>query len=89
MTAAAESFADRVRYWLQSVGYSRAIWLGLVGSIILTITSHSVGAVRSRGGIMQVIGLSSFTFGHAAGMVTVVMWFALAGMVLSLSLIHI
>ncbi len=83
MTAAAEGFADKARSWLQSVSYSRAVWMGLIGSIVLTITSHSVGAVRSRGGIMQVIGLSSFTFGHAAGMVTVVMWFALAAMVLS------
>ncbi|WP_296213565.1 alpha-(1-_6)-mannopyranosyltransferase A [uncultured Corynebacterium sp.] len=80
---AAEGFLDKARTWLQSISYSRAVWMGLVGSIVLTITSHSVGAVRARGGIMQVIGLSSFTFGHAAGMVTVVMWCALLAMVLS------
>lgn len=80
---AGEAFLKKARTRLQSTSYSRAIWMGLIGSIVLTITSHSVGAVRARGGIMQVIGLSSFTFGHAAGMMTVVMWFALLAMVLS------
>ena len=80
---AGEAFLKKARTRLQSTSNSRAIWMGLIGSIVLTITSHSVGAVRARGGIMQVIGLSSFTFGHAAGMMTVVMWFALLAMVLS------
>ena len=54
---AAEGFLDKARTWLQSISYSRAVWMGLVGSIVLTITSHSVGAVRARGGIMQVLSL--------------------------------
>ncbi|MGJ4167255.1 alpha-(1-_6)-mannopyranosyltransferase A [Corynebacterium macclintockiae] len=80
---AAEGFLNKARSRLQAISYSRAVWLGLIGSVLLTLTSHCVGAVRSRGGIMQELGLSSFTFGHAAGMLTVVMWLALLAMILS------
>ncbi|HIW96649.1 MAG TPA: alpha-(1-_6)-mannopyranosyltransferase A [Candidatus Corynebacterium gallistercoris] len=57
--------------------------IGAVGSIIIALTSHAVGAVRSRGGIMQELGLTSLTFGHSQGMLMVVLWLGIGALIIS------
>ncbi|MGV0868379.1 alpha-(1-_6)-mannopyranosyltransferase A [Corynebacterium kalidii] len=61
----------------------RAVLLGLVGSVLLALCSHSVGATRNRGGILQALGWSNLGFGHLYGIVVVVMWVAILLMILS------
>lgn len=69
--------------WLRSRTWEQAWRMGLVGSILLTLCSFAVGATRHRGGVMQVLGLSSLTFGHMSGIFAVLLWIALALLVLS------
>jgi alpha-1,6-mannosyltransferase len=61
----------------------QAVLLGLVGSVLLALCSHSVGATRNRGGILQSLGWSNLGFGHLYGIVVVVMWVAILLMILS------
>ncbi|MDC7103690.1 alpha-(1-_6)-mannopyranosyltransferase A [Corynebacterium falsenii] len=68
---------------LRGATYRSGIIIGLVGSIIIMLCSHAVGAIRARGGIMQGLGLTSLTFGHAAGMLLTVMWVGVAGLLVS------
>ena len=74
--------------WLRAHSMSSAIRMGLIGSVVLTLCSYTVGATRERGGIMQALGLDWLTFGHMAGIFSVVLWVGIALLVL-LSLIHI
>lgn len=73
----------RIEIFLRTGSYRTAVLIGLVGSIIITLTSHAVGAVRSRGGIMQELGLTSLTFGHSQGMLMVILWFGIGGLIIS------
>ncbi|QFQ02134.1 hypothetical protein CUROG_03775 [Corynebacterium urogenitale] len=68
---------------LRRVTWKQALIMGLVGSILLALTSHTSGATRVRGGIMHVLGLTSFTFGHLMGILVVVMWVGVVLMILS------
>ena len=68
---------------LRRVTWKQALIMGLIGSIILTLTSHTSGATRARGGIMHVLGLTSLTFGHLMGILVVFMWIGVVLMILS------
>lgn len=70
-------------YKLRRITWHQAYLFGLVGSIIIAITSHMCGATRARGGIMQVLGLSSMTFGHMTGIMVVIMWIGVLLLMLS------
>ena len=61
----------------------RAILLGVIGSVLLAVCSHSVGATRNRGGVLQELGWSNLGFGHLYGIVVVFMWVAILLMILS------
>ncbi|MEJ6548696.1 alpha-(1-_6)-mannopyranosyltransferase A [Corynebacterium sp. USCH3] len=61
----------------------RAVLLGLLGSVLLALCSHSVGATRNRGGVLQALGWSNLGFGHLYGIIVVVMWIAILLMILS------
>ena len=50
------------------------IYLGFVGSILLTLASFGGGATRNRGGLLDAFGLSFLSFGHGAGFSNVTFW---------------
>lgn len=60
-----------------------AVILGVVGSVLLALCSHSVGATRNRGGLLQELGWSNLGFGHLYGIVVVFMWVAILLMITS------
>ncbi|MDN6387759.1 MAG: polyprenol phosphomannose-dependent alpha 1,6 mannosyltransferase MptB, partial [Corynebacterium sp.] len=60
-----------------------AVILGAVGSVLLALCSHSVGATRNRGGLLQELGWSNLGFGHLYGIVVVFMWVAILLMITS------
>ena len=62
--------ADKLRH----ASYATAVKVGLIGSIIMVICSHTVGAIRARGGIMQAMGLDALTFGHLSGIFVILLW---------------
>ncbi|WP_133258575.1 alpha-(1-_6)-mannopyranosyltransferase A [Corynebacterium heidelbergense] len=68
---------------LRAMSWRRAWWFGFLGSVVLTLCSHCVGATRARGGVMQWLGLSALTFGHAAGLLIAVMWLAIGSILIS------
>ncbi len=72
-----------VAQWLKTRTMQHAIVLGWVGSIVIALCSHAVGATRNRGGFLQALGLRSFTFGHLNGMLAVVLWFGIVALILS------
>lgn len=65
---------NRLSEKLRRASYARAVTIGLIGSIIVTICSHTVGAIRARGGIMQALGLDALTFGHFSGIFVILLW---------------
>ncbi|OFO16279.1 alpha 1,6 mannopyranosyltransferase [Corynebacterium sp. HMSC22B11] len=73
--------------WLRAHSMSSAIRMGLIGSVVLTLCSYTVGATRERGGIMQALGLDWLTFGHMAGIFSVVLWVGIALLVLSWAIV--
>lgn len=77
--ATGHAVAARVR------GMSRrtAIILGAVGSLVMALTSHAVGATRTRGGVLQSLGLANLGFGHVAGILVVVLWLGVLALVVS------
>lgn len=68
---------------IRNISYRHAVIIGLVGSIVVALCSYAVGATRERGGIMQLLGLSSLTFGHMQGMLTVVLWIGIGLLLIS------
>ncbi|MBC2680928.1 alpha-(1-_6)-mannopyranosyltransferase A [Corynebacterium anserum] len=74
---------NRWTYKLRRITWQQAYVCGLVGSIIIAITSHMCGATRTRGGIMQALGLTSLTFGHMTGIMVVIMWIGVLLLMLS------
>lgn len=68
---------------LRAITWQQAFILGLIGSIILTLTSHTAGATRARGGVLHVLNLTSLTFGHLTGIMVVIMWIGVGCMLLS------
>lgn len=69
--------------WLRDMPRRRAVLLGLVGSVLLALVSHPVGATRNRGGVLQELGLSFLSFGHMYGIIVVFMWVAIVMMIVS------
>ncbi|KGM19200.1 MULTISPECIES: alpha-(1-_6)-mannopyranosyltransferase A [Corynebacterium] len=65
---------NRLAEKLRLASYSTAVKVGLIGSIIVTLCSHTVGAIRARGGIMQALGLDALTFGHLSGIFVILLW---------------
>lgn len=53
------------------------LWLGLAATVLLTLSSFGAGAARNRGGILEALGWSFLSFGHARGIASVVYWVAL------------
>lgn len=68
---------------LRRITWRQAWVLGLVSTCALALSSHCVGAVRARGGLMQSLGLTALTFGHMAGVLTLVMWASVVGLIVS------
>lgn len=68
---------------LRDMPRRQAVLLGLAGSVLLALCSHSVGATRNRGGILQALGWANLGFGHLYGIVVVFMWVAVLLMILS------
>uniref|UniRef100_UPI0025D9C4D3 polyprenol phosphomannose-dependent alpha 1,6 mannosyltransferase MptB n=1 Tax=uncultured Corynebacterium sp. TaxID=159447 RepID=UPI0025D9C4D3 len=60
-----------------------AVVLGAAGSLIMAGTSHAVGATRTRGGVLQSLGLTNLGFGHLAGILVVVLWLGVLALVVS------
>lgn len=62
-----------------------ALRLGLVGSALLAIGSFGAGATRNRGGMLDHLGLEFLAYGHARGLLNVVLvaglFFLVAGWV--------
>src|SRR5699024_8918750 len=73
--------------WLRAQSMGSAIRMGLIGSVILTLCSYTVGATRERGGIVQALGLDWLAFGHMAGIFSVVFWVGIALLVLSWAIV--
>ncbi len=74
---------NRLGVRLRDIPRRTAIIIGLVGSLLMALCSHSVGSTRYRGGLLQEIGLANFTFGHLYGIVMVVMWIAIVMLIAS------
>ncbi|MBF4553821.1 alpha-(1-_6)-mannopyranosyltransferase A [Corynebacterium suicordis] len=68
---------------LRALTWRHAIILGLIGSIILALSSHAAGAVRARGGVLHIMNLTSLTFGHFTGIMVVIMWIGVGLLLLS------
>ena len=68
---------------LRRITWQQAMIIGLVGSIILALSSHAAGAVRARGGVLHVLNLTSLTFGHFTGILVVIMWIGVVLLLLS------
>lgn len=68
---------------LRDMPRRQAVILGLIGSVLLAVCSHSVGATRNRGGLLQALGWSNLGFGHMYGIIVVVMWVAIGLMIAS------
>lgn len=73
------SVTSRVR----NMSRRTAIILGAVGSLVMALTSHAVGATRTRGGVLQSLGLTNLSFGHLAGILVVVLWLGVLALVVS------
>ncbi|KAB1502488.1 alpha-(1-_6)-mannopyranosyltransferase A [Corynebacterium sp. 320] len=82
-TSFTRALLDHWAHRFRAISYDSAITIGLVGSIIIALCSHAVGAPRIRGGIMHLLGLTSFTSGHMQGILTVVFWIAIALLIVS------
>lgn len=65
---------NRLADKLRLASYATAVKIGLIGSIIMAVCSHAVGAIRARGGIMQALGLDVLTFGHLSGVFVILLW---------------
>lgn len=59
---------------LRNLSRRHALLLGLVGTLVMAVTSHAVGAIRARGGILQSFNVTNLGFGHVAGILVVVLW---------------
>lgn len=68
---------------LRRITWRQALIIGLIGSLILALTSHAAGAVRARGGVLHVLNLTNLTFGHMTGIMIVIMWVGMALLLLS------
>lgn len=68
----------RLRTWLTTMDYRTAVKFGLVATVLLSLVSYAVGATRTRGGIVQELGLQAITFGHFNGLIIPFLWIALA-----------
>ncbi|WP_066589015.1 MULTISPECIES: alpha-(1-_6)-mannopyranosyltransferase A [Corynebacterium] len=72
---------------LRDLPRGRAVLLGALGATVMAVTSHAVGATRTRGGLLQEIGLTNLGFGHAAGILVVVMWLGVLAYIASWAVI--
>lgn len=77
------AFTARVR----DMSRRRALTLGVVGVLVMAVTSHAVGATRTRGGLLQSLNLTDLGFGHAAGILVVVLWLGVLAYVASWAVI--
>ena len=59
----------------------RPLWLGLAGTILISLGSFGAGATRNRGGALEALNLEFLAWGHGGGLSSAVLW---AGIVLLL-----
>ncbi len=52
----------------------RALPLGIVGAVLLTLGSFGGGATRNRGGLLEAVGLDFLAYGHGGGISNTVFW---------------
>ncbi|WP_034990219.1 alpha-(1-_6)-mannopyranosyltransferase A [Corynebacterium halotolerans] len=52
----------------------RALPLGVVGAVLLTLGSFGGGATRNRGGLLEAAGLDFLAYGHGGGISNAVFW---------------
>lgn len=60
-----------------------ALWRGMVGSVLLTLSGFGVGALPVDGGPAAALGAPGFTFGHGAAVALVLCWAGVALLVTS------
>ena len=68
---------------LRDMPRRRAVGWGLAGTLVMALCSHAVGATRSRGGVLQSLGMTNLSFGHIAGILEVVLWIAILAFIVS------
>jgi alpha-1,6-mannosyltransferase len=68
---------------LRDMPRRRAVGWGLAGTLVMALCSHAVGANRSRGGVLQSLGVTNLSFGHIAGILEVVLWCAVLAFIVS------
>lgn len=51
--------------------------IGVIGMLLITIGSFGAGSVRYRGGIVDALGLSVITYGHAFAVFEILIWIGL------------
>ncbi|MDO4928321.1 MAG: alpha-(1-_6)-mannopyranosyltransferase A [Corynebacterium sp.] len=61
------------RAWQRFLGWNPRA-LGLIATCLMMLGSFGGGAVRNRGGLLQVINLEFLAFGHGAGFSNVTFW---------------
>lgn len=68
---------------IRDMSRRNALILGGVGAVVMALTSHAVGATRARGGLLQALDLTSFSSGHMAGILVVVLWLGVLAFIVS------
>lgn len=56
-------------------------WLGVGFSLCIALASFGAGAVRNRGGVLEELGLSFFSYGHGAGICNALLWLGMFGFI--------
>ncbi|AGP30569.1 alpha-(1-_6)-mannopyranosyltransferase A [Corynebacterium terpenotabidum] len=83
MDSGPASFARRLR----DMPRRRAVILGVIGTLVMALTSHAVGATRTRGGILGHLNLTNLAFGHIAGILVAVLWLGVLAFIISWAVI--
>ncbi|KAA0917250.1 polyprenol phosphomannose-dependent alpha 1,6 mannosyltransferase MptB [Dietzia sp. ANT_WB102] len=60
-----------------------ALWRGVLGSVLLTVSGFGAGALPVDGGAAVAVGLPGFTFGHGEMLALIVCWAGVALLVTS------
>lgn len=60
---------------------SRVRWLGAGSALCITLASFGAGAIRNRGGVLEALGLSFFSYGHGAGISNALLWLGMFGFI--------